>query len=46
MGPTIAGRYLADLGEVIDPTEIVRIIITNVIILYALTKAGGASNEE
>ncbi len=46
MGPTIAGRYLAGLGEGIDPTEIVRIIITNGIILYALTKAGGASDEE
>ncbi|MCI8464269.1 MAG: hypothetical protein HFI63_00180 [Lachnospiraceae bacterium] len=46
MGPTIAGRYLSGLGEGIDPTEIVRIIITNGIILYALTKAGGVSDEE
>ena len=46
MGPTIAARYLAGLSEGTDPTEIVRIIITNGIILYALTKAGGASNEE
>ncbi len=46
MGPTIAGRYLSGLGDGMDPTEIVRIIITNGIILYALTKAGGASSEE
>lgn len=46
MGPTIAGRYLSSLGEGMDPTEIVRIIITNGIILYALTKAGGEASEE
>lgn len=45
MGPTIASRYLAGISADVDPTEIVRIIITNGIILYALTKARRASGE-
>ena len=45
MGPSIASRYLAGLSADVDPTEIVRIIITNGIILYALTKVRRVSSE-
>lgn len=46
MGPPIAARFLSSMGGANDPSEVVRIIITNGVILYALTKAGGNSREK